>query len=124
VSLASRKAEQDALEQRIADLTAARDRFELARALRDAGVAAYPSMTAKDLVEDPQLATRRFFERLPHAEVGRRVHSGIPHRLRRRGNGVRSAAPRLGEHTEAVLSKVLGLSAGEIADLRDAKVLF
>jgi len=31
-------------------------------------------------------------------------------------------APRLGEHTDAVLSEVLGLSAAEIGRLHDARI--
>ena len=32
-------------------------------------------------------------------------------------------APRLGEHTDAVLSEVLGLSSAEIARLHDSKII-
>jgi crotonobetainyl-CoA:carnitine CoA-transferase CaiB-like acyl-CoA transferase len=123
-SLSERKAHEDELEEELAARTRGRERWELTRALQDVGVAAFPSMTAQDLVEDTQLNHRGFFERLAHPEVGPRIHSGIPHLLRRRRNGVRGAAPVLGADSEAVLGEVLGLSPGEIEQLRLDKVLY
>lgn len=122
--LAGRKANEDELEARITAATRERDRWELTRALQARGIAAFPAQTAKDLVEDAALEARGFFERLPHPEVGERIHAGIPFRLRERANGVRCAAPPLGAHTAEVLSTLLGLSADEIEALVDAKVLY
>lgn len=123
-SLADRKGNEDALEKALALRTQEHDRWELTRALQARGIAAFPAQTPKDLVEDPHLNARGFFERLPHPEVGVRTHAGIPYRLDRRANGVRSAAPVLGADTEAVISEVLGLSNEEILALRESKVLF
>ena len=36
---------------------------------------------------------------------------------------IRSATPEPGEHTDAVLGELLGLSAGEISRLREGKIL-
>ncbi|MCZ6714844.1 MAG: CoA transferase, partial [Deltaproteobacteria bacterium] len=122
--LADRKANEDALEAELMTRTRERDRWELTRAMQAVGVAAFPSLTAKDIVEDPHLNARGFLERLSHPEVGERIHAGIPYLLRTRGNGVRFAAPVLGADTEAVLHEVLGLSMTEIQQLRDDKVLY
>jgi crotonobetainyl-CoA:carnitine CoA-transferase CaiB-like acyl-CoA transferase len=122
--LADRKANEDALEAELMTRTRERDRWELTRAMQAVGVAAFPSLTAKDIVEDPHLNARGFLERLSHPEVGERIHAGIPYRLRTRRNGVRFAAPVLGADTEAVLHEVLGLSMPEIQQLRDDKVLY
>jgi crotonobetainyl-CoA:carnitine CoA-transferase CaiB-like acyl-CoA transferase len=121
--LEGRKRHEDALEAALAAATRAHDRWELTRSLQARGVAAFPSMTTADIATDPHLEARGFLERLPHPEVGARVHAGIPYRLRRRPNGVRAAAPRLGADTESVLGEVLGCSAADIQALRDAKVL-
>ncbi|MCP4037600.1 MAG: CoA transferase, partial [bacterium] len=104
--------------------TQQRERWELTRALQERGIAAFPALTPRDVTLDPQLEARGFFERLPHPEVGMRTHAGIPYRLRRRGNGVRSAAPLLGADTEEVLGEVLGYSDAQVRALRDQKVLF
>ena len=123
-SLGDRKRHEDALEAELAARTRERDRWELTRALQARGVAAFPTLTSRDIVEDPHLEARGFVARLPHPEVGSRAHAGIPHRLRRRANGVRMPAPVLGADTEGVLGEVLGYSPDEIRALRDAKVLY
>jgi len=122
--LEGRKQHEDALAAELSASTRNCDRWELTRALQDRGVAAFPSMTTADIATDPHLEARGFLERLPHPEVGARVHAGIPYRLRRRPNGVRAPAPRLGADTETVLAEVLGYSATDIQALRHTKVLY
>ena len=123
-NLSSRKTNEDELEKRIEAWTLKRDRWEVARELQAAGVAAFPSFTPKDIAEDAHMNERGFLERLPHPEVSTQTHTGIPWRLRRRPNGVRCAAPLLGADTEEVLTGILGYSAEQIAQLRNDKVLF
>jgi benzylsuccinate CoA-transferase BbsF subunit len=87
-----RKANEDALEQIVATWTATREKWEVTRTLQAVGVAAFPSMTGKDLVEDAHLSERKFFVRLPHPEVGVQTHLGKPWLLTNSPNGVRSPA--------------------------------
>jgi crotonobetainyl-CoA:carnitine CoA-transferase CaiB-like acyl-CoA transferase len=119
-----RKANEDALEREIESWSRTRDRWEIVQALQAVGVASFPSMSSRDLIADPQLNERGFFARLEHPEVGVRAHGGIPWRLAHAPNGVRSPAPLLGQHTEEVMSELLGMTAGEIARLRADKILY
>lgn len=119
-----RKAHEEALEQIITAWTASRDRWEVTRSLQAGGVAAFPSMSSKDLVEDTHLNERGFFARLPHPGVGTQTHTGIPWILTNSPNGVRSPAPLLGQHTDAVLREVLGYADDDIARLREQQVLY
>ena len=123
VSLASRKENEDALEDIVARWTRSWDRWQIASQLQAAGIAAFPTYTARDIVEDPHLNARRTIERLPHARVGTRPHTGIPWRFARRPNGVRFSAPCLGADTDRLLSKILAYDEKKIADLRAGKVL-
>ena len=68
--------------------------------------------------EDEHLARRGYFINLPHPEVGVKQHCGIPWKMSGTPCQVRSAAPLLGQHTDEVLSGLLGLSEAEIAELR------
>lgn len=122
-TLGARKANEDALEILIGRWTADQDRWALTEQLQSLDVAAFPSMTCKDLVEDPHLCARGFIETLDHPEVGARAHAGIPWRFANRPNGVASAAPCLGADTESTLREVLGYGAQHIAELRSANVL-
>jgi crotonobetainyl-CoA:carnitine CoA-transferase CaiB-like acyl-CoA transferase len=124
VTLADRKANEDALGGEITAWTSVRDRWEITLLLQAAGVAAFPSMSSRDLAEDPQLVERGFFTCLPHAEVGARTHAGIPWRFANSPNGVCAPAPCIGEHTDEVMSELLGMTGQEIARLRAEKVLY
>jgi crotonobetainyl-CoA:carnitine CoA-transferase CaiB-like acyl-CoA transferase len=119
-----RKAHEDELERLLTGWTQPRDKWEVTRILQAAGVAAFPSMNSKDLVEDPHLNGRGFFARLPHPETGVHTHTGIPWLLTNSPNGVRAPAPLLGQDTDQVLGEVLGYSAQEIARLKEEQVLY
>jgi crotonobetainyl-CoA:carnitine CoA-transferase CaiB-like acyl-CoA transferase len=122
-SLDSRRVHEDALEELISNWTTTRDRWAITRQLQEAGVAAFPSMSPRDLVDDPHLASRGLLERLDHPEVGRRVHVGIPWRLTNGPNGVRSPAPQLGADTREVLGGILEYSDEKIDRLISDGVL-
>lgn len=67
------------------------------------------------------------FRRWPVAAEGQSLYwAGLKRpsaRWLRRSTSRRSAAPRLGEHSDLVLSEILGLPASEIARLRDARIV-
>jgi crotonobetainyl-CoA:carnitine CoA-transferase CaiB-like acyl-CoA transferase len=123
-TLADRKSHEDELEALVSGFTRQRDRWDLTRSLQALGIAAFPTLSCRDIVEDPHLNARGFIERLPHPEVGARAHTGVPWRLRARPDRVRSAAPCLGAHTDAVLRRILGYGTQRIAALREAGVLY
>jgi benzylsuccinate CoA-transferase BbsF subunit len=120
---AGRRAHEDELDELISQWCAGQDRWEVTRRLQAVGVPAFPSLDTKEVDEDPHLNARAFFGRVPHPEVGVRSHAGIPWRLSHGPNGVRMAAPLMGQHTDEIVREVLGLSAAEIARLREAEVI-
>jgi crotonobetainyl-CoA:carnitine CoA-transferase CaiB-like acyl-CoA transferase len=120
----ARKANEDTLEQILTAWTSQRDKWDVTCTLQAVGVAAFPSMSGKDLVEDAHLNERRFFMRLPHPEVGERTHMGAPWLFTHAPNGVRTPAPLLGQDTDQVIRDVLGYSPQEIASLKKEQVLY
>jgi crotonobetainyl-CoA:carnitine CoA-transferase CaiB-like acyl-CoA transferase len=119
-----RKANENALDQILTEWTTPRDKWDVTRTLQAVGVAAFPSMNSKDLAEDTHLNARGFFAKLPHAEVGELLHTGIPWLLTNAPNGVRSSAPLFGEHTDAIMRDVMGYTDTQIAKLKEEKVLY
>ena len=119
-----RKAHEEELETWLTAWTEKREKWEITHTLQAAGVAAFPSMSSKDLADDPHLNERGFFARLPHQEVGVRAHTGIPWRLTHGPNGVRAPAPLLGQDTAYVMHDLLGYSDQEIARLKEEQVLY
>lgn len=119
-----RKANERELEQLLTAWTVQRDKWDVTQILQVAGVAAFPSMNSKDLTEDPHLNERGFFAKLPHPEVGEKIHTGIPWILTNATNGVRSPAPLLGQHTDEIMRDVLGYADQDIARLKEEKILY
>jgi crotonobetainyl-CoA:carnitine CoA-transferase CaiB-like acyl-CoA transferase len=77
--------------------------------------------TLAEAVAHPQVAARNSLVDIEHPSVGKARVVGVPARLSATPGSVRSASPRLGEHTEEVMQDLLGLGAQEIASLRAAK---
>jgi crotonobetainyl-CoA:carnitine CoA-transferase CaiB-like acyl-CoA transferase len=115
---ALRKQNEDELDAIITRWTSERDRWDAAELLQQAGVAAIPTLTNKDLVFDPHLRERGFLVELEHPEVGRRTHAGVPWTMSATPCRVRGSAPILGADTDEVLMSLLGYSAEKIESLR------
>ena len=122
-TLSLRKQNEAALEELLGDWCRERDRWAITHQLQALGIAAMPTLTTADIVNDPHLNERGFIERLPHPEVGVRAHTGIPWRFRNRPNGVDRPAPCLGADTDALLKRVLSYSDEQIEKLRTVGVL-
>jgi len=121
-SAQDRKRNEDALDAIIADWLAPRDRWKVTARLQEVGVAAFPTMSPQDLLDDQHLWSRGFFEQLDHPEVGRQTHAGVPWRSAVGPNGVARPAPVLGQHTHEVLGRLLNLTTDEIDDLHQRGV--
>jgi benzylsuccinate CoA-transferase BbsF subunit len=122
-TMALRKKNEDALDEIITSWTKERDRWEVTRILQSAGVAAFPSMSNKDLAEDAHLRERGFLVELEHPEVGKRMHTGIPWQMSGTPCRVRKAAPVRDADTEDVLKSLLGYTSDRIDRLRKSEVL-
>jgi len=89
---------------------------DVACVLLRAGIAAAPVANACDLVDNPHLNARGFWDR-----HGSGVLPGLPWRASfGRTNG---PAPEHGADTDAVLAEILGCSTAEIAALHQSGVL-
>lgn len=118
-----RKRNEAALDRIITGWTCERDRWEVTEALQQAGVAAFPSMSNKDIATDRHLLERGYLVTLEHAEVGSRIHAGIPWTMSGTPCRVRTPAPLLGADTRSVLSQLLGYSDTQIQVLQQEGVL-
>jgi crotonobetainyl-CoA:carnitine CoA-transferase CaiB-like acyl-CoA transferase len=122
-NVVARKANEDALEEIITAWTKERDRWEVTETLQKVGVAAFPSMSNKDLATNPHLTARGYLVQKEHPEVGKRIHAGIPWQMSGTPCEVRTAAPLRGQHTDYVLCDILGFSEAEVQKLREGQVL-
>ena len=119
---ASRTEHHDALDGMIGEWTSERDKFEVAGMLQAAGAPAGPILKADEVIADPHLAAREFFDDLAIGDFGRvPIQRYLPAKFDGAGVAARGPAPALGADTEAVLAE-LGLSEDEIADLFERRI--
>jgi benzylsuccinate CoA-transferase BbsF subunit len=95
----------------------------LAERLQAAGIDAAPVLDLGDLHDDPQLASRRHFREVDHPVIGRHPAEMNAIAFSETPAQIRTAAPRLGQHTTYVLRELLGMSADEYAALEQKGVL-
>lgn len=81
-----------------------------------------PILRREDLFTDPQIAANNLIVESEHPMVGRMRQPRPAARFEKTPAEIRSPAPRLGEHTEVVLTE-LGLSEGERTSLRERGVI-
>jgi len=119
---AGRVQHYDALEPLIGRALAADTRASWTARLVAAGVPCGPVRAVDEALADAQLAARGMIERLTHRTAGEISVLGTPIKLSNTPGRLRSAPPTLGEHTDEVMREI-GLSAGEIAALRNSRVI-
>jgi benzylsuccinate CoA-transferase BbsF subunit len=117
-TLAARKRNENALEAIITEWTSKRHVADVVTVLQAAGVAAGACADNKYLAEDPNLAARKYWVELEHPEVGVRQHCGIPWRMSATPCEVKSPAPLLGQHTDELMTGLLGYTTAEVEELR------
>ncbi|MCL4240909.1 MAG: CoA transferase [Dehalococcoidia bacterium] len=114
---AGRLANRAAIDAHLGKWTAGQDMHEAMARLQAAGIPAGAVQRSSDHLRDPQLAHRRFFHPLEHAEMGTVPYEGHQFLVSGYESGPRSAAPCLGEHSMEVLLDVLGLGEDDVARL-------
>jgi formyl-CoA transferase len=119
---AGRVARVDEIDAAIGAWTAARTVSDVLDVLGAAKVPAGKVYTAKDIAEDPHYRARDMILTQRTREGYEVEVPGIVPKLMGTPGSVRSAAPRLGEDTDAVLREI-GLTADQIAALRARKVV-
>jgi len=91
--------------------------------LAAAGVPCGSVRDLDELFEDPQLRAREMISVVEHQTIGALQVLGVPVKLSGTPGAVRIAPPRLGEHTDTVLRRDLGVDAGTVAQLRAEGVI-
>jgi crotonobetainyl-CoA:carnitine CoA-transferase CaiB-like acyl-CoA transferase len=109
-----RRAVANEIDAHLRDWVRKRDAIEAMQELQAAGVPASASYTTNDMFGDPHLWARGFYREVTGPDGTPRFLPGLPWRW---GDGAMigpRAAPALGEHTEAVLRDIAGLSQDEV----------
>ena len=106
-TVAGRLDGQEEIDRHLGDWTDSKPASEVMGLLQAAGVPAGVVQRSSDLLQDPQLAHRRFYCYLDHPEMGNIPYTGHQFRIAGYDSGPRFPAPLLGEHNELVLREIL-----------------
>jgi crotonobetainyl-CoA:carnitine CoA-transferase CaiB-like acyl-CoA transferase len=118
-----RRANEDRIETAIAVWTAERSPDEAMETLQKAGVAAGAVRHPMELLDDPHLKARGFWQWIERAYVGRHPQPSPPYRDEDSPIAVRTPAATLGQYNEEVLGGLLGLSKAELERLARDSVI-
>lgn len=111
---------REALQPLLAAALIRKPRSAWRTALNTAGVPCGSVRDVAELLADPQILARGMVAGVAHASAGPISVLGVPIKLSATPGGVRTAPPRLGEHTDRILESDCGLSPAGIAALRAA----
>jgi crotonobetainyl-CoA:carnitine CoA-transferase CaiB-like acyl-CoA transferase len=114
--------EEQAAREEIEKLIRTKDRDEWYELLVKADVCVGKVYDVEEMVRDPQINHRQMIVETQHPTHGTVRQVGVAIKLSDTPGSVRSAAPLASEHTDQVL-KDLGMSAADIAALREKKVV-
>ena len=112
----------DELNEMIEAWTMERTKYEVFHILGKAGVPCGPTLNAGDIYSDPQLAAREMVVNLEHPDRGAFMVPGCPVKMSDSPAEL-EIAPSLGMQTEEVLKELLQMSDGDLAELREQKLI-
>lgn len=122
-TLTSRLDNQDALDSYVEAWTSQRTAEDVMARLQQAGIPAGVVANGEDMDRDPQLRARAYWATVTSPDEGEAILDGTPVKLSATPGGVAAPGPLLGEHTDAVLQRLLGYSEEQIAELKEERVV-
>jgi crotonobetainyl-CoA:carnitine CoA-transferase CaiB-like acyl-CoA transferase len=124
VDLRVRAANCGAAVEILDEVFATKPRAEWIRILRAGGDFIFTLVNSVDeLPDDPQVQANAYVVEVDHPRFGKTRTVGLPVRLRETPGAVRAAAPEFGEHTEEILTGLLGYSWERVAALKEQEVI-
>jgi len=117
-TLAGRLENSGELDRLVEEWTSRHTAEEAMALLQEQGVAAGVVAAASDLAQDPQLRERGFFIELDHPQLGKTISDAVPIRLSDTPARYIRAAPLWGQDNDYVYGELLGMSEGELAELK------
>lgn len=121
-TLRNRKKHEDEINRLIGAWTINLTPEDVMDRMQAAGVPAGVVKNASEVFEDPQLRHRNLFWPVQHPDMGLFTHLGPSFGLSKTPAQAIMPSPRLGEHTEYVCTRILGMTDEEFVELVGAGV--
>ena len=110
----SRRNNHDDIDLVISTWTETQDHYRVMYLLQEQGVPAAPVLKGGEVIADPHLESRGFWDVVNHPEAGTYKQVTTPWLLSNSHRATSTPAPALGENNSQVLSDLLGLSQRDI----------
>lgn len=123
VAMTDRARRNDEVDGLVTAWTEGRPRADVVAALMDAGIPVAPVLTVPEVLRDENLLAREMVQQLDHPVLGPILAYGSPITLSDSAPVRPSPSPRLGEDSEDVLRRYLGLGPDEVGALRAKGVI-
>ncbi len=105
------------LDRIVSEWTRDKDAYHVADTLQSKSIPSAPVMKAAELLHNPQLKARGFFETLEREDTGPLPYAGPAWKLSDTPGKLGGPSPGLGRHSEEILREILGMPQRVIADL-------
>jgi crotonobetainyl-CoA:carnitine CoA-transferase CaiB-like acyl-CoA transferase len=123
-NLRARAANAGAAVEALDTVFATKPRDEWVKLLRAGGDFIFTIVNSVDeLPNDPQVLANHYITDFDHPQFGKTQVVGMPLRLGQTPGSVRLPAPEFGQHTEEILTELLGYSWERVGALKDAQVI-
>ena len=107
----------------LAEIMRQRSTEQWVTSLEAIGVPCGPVNTVDKVASDPQVRARQMIVEVEHKMTGRVGIPGIPIKLSETPGRVDAPAPNLGEHTDEILTGLLGMASDEVDRLKQRGVV-
>lgn len=122
-ALSARMANADGVYAALEEWTRSKSVAEIIAILDEAQVPAAPINSVADLFADPHIQARENIVRVPDARVGALAVPGVVPKLSATPGRIEHLGPDLGGNNDEIYGGLLGLSAAEIAGLKERGVI-
>ncbi len=122
-TIRQREADREFVDQFVSDWTSQHTAAEILEVCSTGQVPCGPLLSIAEIFENEQYKARNNIARVPHEKLG---HVSVPNVvpfLSGTPGRIEALGPKLGEHTEEILSELLGMGKDEIARLKESAVI-
>ncbi len=120
---AARGANQEELDALVAEWTQSMPIDELNALMDEYGIPAGKIYRAPEMLEDLHFKARQAIVEVMHPKFGKLKMQNVAPKLSETPGSIRSPAPELGQHNEAVLKGLLGISDSRYQELQDQGII-
>jgi crotonobetainyl-CoA:carnitine CoA-transferase CaiB-like acyl-CoA transferase len=113
----------DLIDPIVTEFALARTKDEITALCQERGIPCTPVNNTADVARDRHMLERGFSVELEHQDIGKYDYLAPPYSMSATPGKVRRPSPTLGQHTLEILRDELGISAGDLEELKSLGVV-